>query len=635
MDNFTPCSLEEMQKTFSENLKKLCGSLTNLLFMLDTDGAIFRKTSLLYLLFVAWGFLTIIMLYGTNVSENLGGLIQQVFQGTGNLDINLITTLFITFTDAILSPFTLIFVPIILFPFVVAYQAAVAYLVDIYELEDPNIAAKFIWQAAFASKYDSISIVEGKLNEEDEEKSPIIRIGGPGIVNVDFCSAVLFEKPDGRPHVIGPTYKPPLNKNAIQKLIDKLKKKLIKKQKPPKGNHVLSAFERYRFAKNLRDEALLPIEVKARTREGIPVTAKDVRLFYSIWRGNPSEEEKKAIYPYRKEAIPHFFYNTSCTVSDLSERRCTLSPVDPMQGIVSGALNSFVAECSLSDFLTAVGEPEKDQLIERAKAYHQEQNGLEIGDSPGLDLEDKKFQTPEFKERRETNPLLTQFAEEFSANNRQKGVVLDWLGTGTWHVPPEVVEEKNEEAQTLTKENKKMGSEKELKKIRNKAKHDEILRLVRLISLEAAKIMYAPNTVHEDFIRQTLASYAELIKNAAFIVNRQAGENTHAEVVSSIYDTFPAHWLRECASAIGGVDTVSPSPKSIQAISEALVKEKDYETDAVRRWMLRRILQRLLRKTKNDPTTVINLLASEKEVTPRLNLIALARNTLTRLEGKL
>lgn len=542
-----PCTLSEAKQEFRKNIKKLRSSFATYFFILDTKGAGLRKKVIQISLFSLWAVLSLILLYGTGFATLLGKSFQYLLTFPPPAE-----NPFIKLTSLIIvkiGPMSTYFFIIVLAPFLLAYRAAVKYLADIYELNDEEIAAKFIWQAAFASQYDSISIVEGKIAEKDEN-SPIVRIGGPGVVNIDLCSAALFEKPNGRPHVIGPVYKPPPKKlKGSEKLLSDFKKKMPKPKKPSSGENVLGGFERFRYAKNLHDEALLPIKVEGRTQDGIPVIAKDVRLVYSIWRGEPSEEEKKAIYPYRKEAIPSFFYDASCTVSDIIKGGCAISPVDPMQGIVGRELGSFISQRPLSEFLTSAGEPEKTALKNQALEYQDEKDLLDGTSQKIFDFSDGKFHTPKFSSRSEANPLFGEFVEEFSINNRKKGVALYWLGTGTWVVPKETIAEKNEEAQKLIKENAKKGSPKSLDKVENDAKREEILRLIRLVPLQAKKILYTPSSFRKKAIKEILESYIELIKSAQQIANAYEAdyadmdEMIRKDASKKIYNTIHAHWI--------------------------------------------------------------------------------------------
>ena len=542
-----PCTLDEAKQEFRENIKKLRSSLVTYFFILDTKGAGLRKKVIQLSLLIVWAILSLILLYGTGFTTLLGKAFQYVLAYPPPAENSLIELFSLIIVR--IGPMSVYLFIIVLAPFLLAYRAAVKYLTDIYELDDESIADKFIWQAAFASQYDSISIEDGKIVDKDKN-SPIVKIGGPGIVKVDLCSAALFEKPNGRPHVIGPVHKPkPKKLKGTEKLLSELKKKAPKPKKPSSGANVLEGFERFRYAKNLHDEALLPITVEGRTQDGIPVIAKDVRLVYSIWRGEPSEEERKAIYPYRKEAIPSFFYDATCTVSDIIKGGCTISPVDPMRGIISGELSNFIAQRPLSEFLTSAGEPEKAALKKQALEHQDEKDSLDRATQKIFDFSDGKFHTPKFASRSEANPLLGEFVDEFSINNRRKGVALYWLGTGTWVVPKEAISEKNEEAQKLIKENAKNGSAKSLDKVENDAKREEILRLIQQVPLQAKKLLYAPKEYRQEAIKEILESYIELIKSAQQIANdyeldyADMDEIIRKDASKKIYNTIHAHWI--------------------------------------------------------------------------------------------
>ena len=91
-------------------------------------------------------------------------------------------------------------------------------------------------------------------------------------VEIELDSAALFEKPDGRPHVIGPTVK---------------------------GNVTLEGFERFRRVIDLRDQYTdpqKPVDVRSRSLDGIPVETKDVQFVYSIWRDR-KPRTKEAPHP--------------------------------------------------------------------------------------------------------------------------------------------------------------------------------------------------------------------------------------------------------------------------------------------------------------------------------------------------
>ncbi|MBT3336409.1 MAG: hypothetical protein HN391_00640 [Anaerolineae bacterium] len=525
-------------------------TIFNLFFMLDIDGAKWRQRLVMFTLLGIWFGIGSQLLQGTGWTEKLGASFQYVLTFTFKSE-NPIPDLLSLLRRAFFSPTFLRIFALLLAPFLFAYRRAYNYLSDIYELKDQSIAAKFIRQAAFASKYEEIKIENGEVSK-DSENSPIRYIGGPGYVKVDLCSAALFEKPNGRPHVIGPVFTPKEKLSLLKKLFVRLEK--ILGLKKPDGEFI-EGFERLRGTKNLRDEVLDSVEVSARTREGIKVTAKDVRMVYSIWRGYPTEEELKTIYPYSKQAIPPYFYSKSMKVSELElpflgSHTANYSPTNPMLGIIKGALGSFITKHSLSEFLSAVGEPEKTELKDRAEKYQEEQDLISRTQENSFELPQDQFTVPDFVPRHEINPLLSEFTEEFSENNRKKGVVLQWLGTGTWATPDPAIFAKNMEAWQLSKENKKNGTEKKLQKTENKEKNAEMMRLVQHVLLNTARIIHAPDSYRDTFIYETLLSYMELIKEAKNIAPAYESEysdlNTEifTEASQKIYKSIEdAHWI--------------------------------------------------------------------------------------------
>jgi hypothetical protein len=105
-----------------------------------------------------------------------------------------------TFTNAEVFQY----LPIFLAPFFIALQSAAIYLADIFELSDVRVARSFIWEVALSGSDETIRITKGDIADEHRTSSNYL-IGGPGKVIVDLDSVALFEKPDGTPHIIGPT----------------------------------------------------------------------------------------------------------------------------------------------------------------------------------------------------------------------------------------------------------------------------------------------------------------------------------------------------------------------------------------------------------------------------------------------
>src|SRR5689334_12584715 len=247
--------------------------VVNLLFALTHTAAVMRATLVSVLFVGIW----VVLVTGTRSAEQWGELWGNFFSAL------LFPTLPLpngdTPSGALLKFFDVVFFNptiwghlIALFaPFWLMQRIASIYLADIFE-KDEKVAQRFISQAAFATDYTTVRIREGKILETDHD-SPIVQIGGPGYVIVELHSAVLFERPDGTPHVVGPT------------------------QGLWRNRMIIEGFERIRQAADLR-EIMGNQEVSARSRDGIPVVAKDIQYSYSIYRGENPVKTLQIPYPF-------------------------------------------------------------------------------------------------------------------------------------------------------------------------------------------------------------------------------------------------------------------------------------------------------------------------------------------------
>ena len=95
------------------------------------------------------------------------------------------------------------YIPLLFVVYALAQIKAARYLEDVYEIEDEDLASRFLEDVTFGYGSHKIVINEGKITEEDES-SPVILIGGPGYIQVNLDSVALLEKVNGDPVVIHP-----------------------------------------------------------------------------------------------------------------------------------------------------------------------------------------------------------------------------------------------------------------------------------------------------------------------------------------------------------------------------------------------------------------------------------------------
>lgn len=239
-------------------------------------------------------------------------------------------------------------------------QSAI-YLDDIFELKNIRIAERFIRQSAFASQYDVMEIKDGEVRLKDQN-SPMFLIGGPGKVRVYLENAAVFEQVGGTPHVIGPTIKSSKTSKSDQAFgksflgrSQGLFSAMIRFDKDETGSkndgaRVLGSFERIRSVIDLRDQ-VQEVSVNARTRDGIPVSVKNMRVIYSVRRDGQEPTLEKP-YPFQREAVESLVY-------DLTRESWT----DAMAGQIKREIGAFIFRHTLSEFLAAIGRPELEQAV--------------------------------------------------------------------------------------------------------------------------------------------------------------------------------------------------------------------------------------------------------------------------------
>jgi hypothetical protein len=378
-------------------------------------------------------------------------------------------------------------------PFLIAWQLAAIYLQDIFELEHASTARRFIMQAALASRYNRIRIREGSVAAGDSD-SPIILIGGPGRVVVELDSVAIFEGIDGTPRVIGPTYGLPYNAA------------------------ILNGFERLREVIDLRDLTTDPITNKSRSRDGIPVEARDVRLRYSIQRSNePSTHERP--YPFLEDAARSLVYQQVSLVTpgqpgigtrgerwNQGYRRWSGS----IPGLITGALSDFTGERNLSAFLANTSEAELQALFRLAEQVRQASHQMAPEENEhgpaGPDAE-----PPEFTSRPTFTGLFYDFASGFPQRAGGRGGQVEWIGVGTWSTPAaaQLINESHLEAWRISRENYMRGHEATLRGIRGTARLQELQNILQELPLAAYRQARQEGLAPRNLVNRLLLAYKE------------------------------------------------------------------------------------------------------------------------------
>lgn len=407
---------------------------------------------------------------------------------------------------------------VFLLPAILAFHLASLYLSDLFELEEIAVARQFIIEASLFGSTRVLHISEGEVAEHDR-RSPIYLIGGPGRVQIALDSAALFELPDGRPHVIGPTITEPTTHTRRT-----MRREAKKDQEPLENTQLLSGFERLRLPViDLRDQFLgspggEPEIVQGRSRDGIPVEAHDIRFVFSISRGGQNPTLQRP-YPFDERAIEALVYGLSSRVQEDEKRPSALSTdwKATMRNLIRNELSRFISNHPLNEFLASYGAPEIEQMEQRKTLL---QKGLTNIDPQQPAAPPKSPEAPPvFTPRPKIKSLFDRFASAFSNTARQRGVELYWVGLGTWKTPSEIIPQHHEEAWKISRENLRRGNEEALEALEKEAEIEELLRRIQSVPLGTFSEYAKENP--KRIKRALIQEYCEQIKEARDLLLRK------------------------------------------------------------------------------------------------------------------
>ena len=471
-------------------ISNLVDKALNFTFSLTHRVSVMRSHALTVAFFLAWMIALILVVPIEEGRAQAGRLLNAALTipQEGQTPPNLFALLFEFLFSTFLHPAVLRHMLALYAPYWLMHRVAAVYLADIFGFgkEQLNVAETFIEQAAFGRGYSSIQIREGKVVEED---SIIVQIGGPGIVKVELDSAVLFERPDGTPLVIGPT-----------------------------NGTIIDEFVRIRRVVDLRDTidgADLP---PTRSKDGIIVGVKDIQFSYSIYRGETLDRSEMP-YPFSPKSVENLVYKDSRAVKP--GKPPSLEPEwksgsFKMNGPILGEMGSFIASRGLGEFLSSIGEPEEKSLA--AVEQQIDQRSQVLSGINGNALSESPLKAGPFTPR----TLLTeQFynLEGFLKRMIERGFQLNWIGVGTWHTPIDVITANHREAWKISRDNYARGNPQALKSLKSEAKLQELLRLMQTLPLG---IFYKniDSLDENELIDALLQEYEETLQRAADLFHR-------------------------------------------------------------------------------------------------------------------
>lgn len=270
------------------------------------------------------------------------------------------------FAPSVLAPL----LPII-FALLIALRLGARYLTDLFELESPSIASRYLLATIFGLGYQTLEITSGSLDDLDQ-RNPLLRIGGPGYLTVHLGFAAVFEAIDGSPRVYAAA-----------------------------GRRFIEGFEQLRDVVDMRDQHARVEKVHAVTRDGIEVMARDAQIVFRVHSGGVARSLQQP-YPFTESAVRRLVYGQAVTSSGARKW------ADALPLLISQEISSFVSALTIEEFLAL--QPDRQ-----------------------LEIEDQEAEQPaEHIMRRQ---LTEHFHNESTRQRLQDlGLEIVWVGVGTWEV---------------------------------------------------------------------------------------------------------------------------------------------------------------------------------------------------------
>ncbi len=296
----------------------------------------------------------------------------------GNTTLPFPIDVLLDFARSLFAPPVIVHVLPVLAGLYLGLQVATHYLADLVELQPSSRASRYLASSIFGLGYYSMEVSNGEPNSLDNTH-PLVRIGGPGLLTVHLGFAAVSETTDGFPRIYGPA-----------------------------KSRFIQGFERLRDVVDLRDQLGKVDEVRAVTRDGIEVYARDAQMMFRVYVADLTRNLQSP-YPYDENAVRHLVYGRAVTTNGPRERSEVLAD------LVSNEIRTFVAGLTIEEFLAL-----------------QPRVMLEEGSQAARDV---RAQTIHIPRRQLTDRFHTSDTRQ---RLQERGWEVAWVGVGTWEVrdPP-------------------------------------------------------------------------------------------------------------------------------------------------------------------------------------------------------
>ncbi|MFM8319479.1 MAG: hypothetical protein ACKOC5_01085 [Chloroflexota bacterium] len=209
--------------------------------------------------------------------------------------------------------------------------AAGNYTARLYNLPGLRVGLRCVLAAAFSIRPPVVQVENGAITGDEEPQTILRDFGGPGVLQIRPGSAVVLESLSHPTNVYGA------------------------------GVHTLTRLERIREVINLADQQGENPEVRAVTKDGIPVRALRVRYRYRLRTGRQARD-------YRLRTAEEPFPFSPRAAHDLTYRRSIgapgLTPWDQAVRIqVEGVVTKHINESLFDEVTAPIGNQEDPRAV--------------------------------------------------------------------------------------------------------------------------------------------------------------------------------------------------------------------------------------------------------------------------------
>ena len=254
-----------------------------------------------------------------------------------------------------------------------AFRIASHYMDSQYDIGSHAISAHTLRLAMFGGRYETLEIRDGDWAKIPSHH-PLLRIGGPGFLNMRLGFVGLVETIDGTIQIHGP------------------------------GQIFIRGGERLIDVIDLRDQSRSIHRLRALTRDGIEIRADDVQMVYHVYSGDQPRGRKNP-FPCEPDAIWRLFHHQPVTSPGHQTWDRNL------EDLIQSEISRFVLEHTLQDLLAMSADPQTgtvqpDAEAQRSTSFHIPQRLLT-----------QRFLSPAVQRRL-----------------RKAGITLQWIRIGKWEI---------------------------------------------------------------------------------------------------------------------------------------------------------------------------------------------------------